>query len=158
MLLISLQPYQSFGDSVDSLQDGKIDAAFVVAGAPTVAISTLASTQDVQLVSIDDEHMDILMEASPYYSPNTIAASVYGTDEDCQTVAVGAVIIARDDVSENDAYNIISTIMEDKEEITKAHAKGAELDLDFAASITTVPYHPGAAKYFTEKGYTVPVK
>ena len=48
--------------------------------------------------------------------------------------------------------------MEDKEEITKAHAKGAELDLDFAASITTVPYHPGAAKYFTEKGYTVPVK
>ena len=150
--------YQSFGDSVDSLQDGKIDAAFVVAGAPTVAISTLASTQDVQLVSIDDEHMDILMEASPYYSPNTIAASVYGTDEDCQTVAVGAVIIARNDVSEDDAYNIISTIMEDKEEITKAHAKGAELDLDFAASITTVPYHPGAAKYFTEKGYTVPVK
>ena len=98
------------------------------------------------------------MEASPYYSPNTIAASVYGTDEDCQTVAVGAVIIARNDVSEDDAYNIISTIMEDKEEITKAHAKGAELDLDFAASITTVPYHPGAAKYFTEKGYTVPVK
>ena len=150
--------YQSFGDSVDALQDGKIDAAFVVAGAPTVAVSTLASTQDVYLVSIDPEHMDALLAASPYYSPNTIAASVYGTDEDCQTVAVGAVVIANDTVSEDDAYNIVSTIFEDKAEITSAHAKGAELDLGFATSITTVPYHPGAAKYFAEKGYTVPVK
>ena len=73
-------------------------------------------------------------------------------------MAVGAVIIANDTVSEDDAYNIVSTIFNDKDAITSAHAKGAELDMDFATSITTVPYHPGAAKYFAEKGYTVPVK
>ncbi len=150
--------YQSFGDSVDSLQDGKIDAAFIVAGAPTVAVSTLASTQDVYLVSIDEEHTQKLLETSPYYSPYTIGASVYGTDEDCQTVAVGAVVIVKDSVSEDAVYDIVSTIFEDKAEITAAHAKGNELDFDFATSITNVPYHPGAAKYFAEKGYTVPVK
>lgn len=150
--------YQSFGDSVDSLQDGKIDAAFVVAGAPTVAVSTLASTQDVHLVSIDQEHIEALIEASPYYSPYTIDASVYGTDEDCQTVAVLAVVIARDDVPEEDVYNFVSTIFENKDAIAASHDKGNELDLEFASSITNIPYHPGAAKYFAEKGITVPVK
>lgn len=149
--------YQSFGDSVDALQDGKIDAAFVVAGAPTVAVSTLATTHDVRLVSIDDEHIDILLESSPYYSPYTITADVYGTDEDCQTVAVGAVIIARNDVSEDAVYDVVSTIFNDKDAIAQSHDKGNELDLAFASSITTVPYHPGAAKYFAEQGIEVPV-
>ena len=150
--------YQSFGDSVDALQDGKIDAAFVVAGAPTVAVSTLASTKDVYLVSIDDEHIDALIESSPYYSRNIIDASVYGTDEDCQTVAIAAVIIANDSVSEDAAYDIISTIFNDKDAIAASHNKGAELDLGFASSITNIPYHPGAAKYYAEQGITVPVK
>ena len=150
--------YQSFGDSVDSLQDGKIDAAFVVAGAPTVAVSTLASSRDVYLVSIDDEHIENLIAASPYYSRYTIDASVYGTDEDCQTVAIAAVVIANNDVSEDDAYNIISTIFNDKEAIAQSHDKGNELDLAFASSITTVPYHPGAAKYYAEQGIPVPTE
>lgn len=148
--------YQSFGDSVDALQDGKIDAAFVVAGAPTVAVSTLAATHKVHLVSIDQEHMDILIKASPYYTPYTIESSVYGTDEDCQTVAVGAVVIAKNDVSEDAIYDVVSTIFNDKDAIAQSHDKGRELDLDFATSITTVPYHPGAAKYFAEQGIEVP--
>jgi len=74
---------------------------------------------------------------------------------DTNTVAVGAVVIARDDVPEADIYAIVSTIFENTETITEQHAKGAELDLAFASSITSVPYHPGAAKYFEEKGITV---
>ena len=150
--------YQSFGDSVDALQDGKIDAAFVVAGAPTVAVSTLASSRDVHLVSIDDEHIDTLIASSPYYSAYTIDSSVYGTDEDCQTVAIAAVVIARDDVSDDAAYDVISTIFNDREAIAASHNKGNELDLAFASSITNVPYHPGAAAYYAEQGITVPVK
>ena len=150
--------YQSFGDSVDSLQDGKIDAAFVVAGAPTVAVTTLAASRDVYLVSLDQEHIDALIETSPYYTEYTIGADVYGTDEDCTTVAIAAVIIARDDVAEDDVYNIVSTIFENAESIASAHDKGNELDLEFATSITNVPYHPGAVKYFAEKGIEVPAK
>ena len=150
--------FQSFGDSVDALQDGKIDAAFVVAGAPTVAVTTLATTQDVYLVGLDAEHIAILQESSPYYSENVIAADVYGTDADCTTVAIAAVVIARDDVSEDDVYNFVSTVFENTDTIAAAHDKGNELDLEFAASITNIPYHPGAARYFAEKGIEVPTK
>ena len=69
--------YQSFGDSTESLKDGKIDAAFVVAGAPTTSIVDLATATDVYLVSFDQEHADSLMAASPYYSNYVIPAGTY---------------------------------------------------------------------------------
>ena len=147
--------YQSFGDSVEALQDGKIDAAFIVAGAPTTAVTSLATTKKVYLVAVDDDHILALRATSPYYSTYVIPKSCYGTDEDVTTVAVGAVVIARDDVSEADVYNFLYGVFENKDEITAAHAKGAELDLEFAASYTAVPYHAGAAKYFSEKGIKV---
>ena len=74
---------------------------------------------------------------------------------DTNTVAIGAVVIARDDVPEDEIYAFVSTIFENKDAITAQHAKGGELDLEFASSITSVPYHPGAAKYFKEKGIEV---
>ena len=147
---------QDFADSTESLQDGKIDAAFIVAGAPTTAITSLAATQSVYLVSLDEEHIATLRETSPYYSPNTIAADVYGTPEDVTTVAVNAIVIARDDASEDDIYNFVSAIFENTGDLS--HAKAAELNLEFASSVTDVPYHAGAAKYFSEKGIEVPVK
>ena len=148
--------YQSFGDSADALQDGKIDAAFIVAGAPTNAVTSLAATKDVYLVSLDDEHIDALIAESPYYSRNVIPAEAYGLAEDVTTVAVGAVVIARDDVSKDDVYNFVSGVFNNLDNL--AHAKAAELSLDFATSVTDVPYHPGAAAYFAEQGITVPVK
>ena len=148
--------FQSFGDSVDALQDGKIDAAFVVAGAPTTAVTSLATSRDVYLISLDEEHIAKLKETSPYYTESTIAADVYGTVEDCTTVAVGAIVIARDDVSQQDVYNFISTIYENIDSLS--HDKAKELDLEFAASVTNIPYHPGAAQYFAEKGIEVPTK
>ena len=150
--------YQSFGDSANDIKDGKIDAAFIVAGAPTTAITDLATTKDVYLVSLDDAHIDQLTQTSDYYTKNVIAADVYGTDGDVTTVAVGAVILARDDVSEDAIYNFTKDLFDNAEAEISSHAKYGELNLDFAASVTSVPYHAGAAKYFAEKGYTVPTK
>ena len=150
--------YQSFGDSANDIKDGKIDAAFIVAGAPTTAITDLATTKDVYLVSLDDEHIESLCATSDYYTKNVIPADVYGTDGDVTTVAVGAVILALDDVSEDAIYNFTKDLFDNAEAEVSSHAKYGELNLDFAASVTSVPYHPGAAKYFAEKGYTVPTK
>ena len=145
--------YQSFGDSADSLKDGKIDAAFIVAGAPTTAITDLSTSGQVYLVSIDDEHVDKLIAASPYYSKYTVSADTYGMPEDAQTVAVAAMVLARNDVSEDAIYTFVSTIFDNADQLQ--HGKAAELSLEFASSISSVPYHPGAARYFAEKGFDV---
>lgn len=77
------------------------------------------------------------------------------TPVDTDTVAVGAVVIARDDVPEDEIYDFVSAIFENTAAIGEQHGKGKELDINFAASVTSVPYHPGAARYFAEKGITV---
>jgi hypothetical protein len=147
--------YLSFGDSAEALKDGKIDAAFVVAGAPTPAVVDLATTKGCYLVGLDDAHVEKLQAISSAYAKSVIPAGTYeGIDEDITTVGVKATIIANEDVTDDEAYAIVSTIFENIDAITEAHAKGAELDVEYA-STCGLPYHAGAAKYFEEKGFTV---
>ena len=127
-----------------------------VSGAPTTAVVSLATNRDVYVVELDDEHIEKLTAASPYYSKNVIPAAAYGLEHDATTVAVGAVIIARDDVGDDAVYDVVSGIFDSID--TLGHDKKSELSLGFAASVTAVPYHPGAAKYFSEKGFDVPSK
>jgi len=147
--------YQSFGDSAESLKDKKIDAAFIVSGAPTTAIVDLSTSCPVYLVSIDDDHIADLLAKSPYYTAYTVSADTYGMPGDAQTVAVAAVVLARNDVADDAVYAFTSTIFENMDAIAEQHGKGAELSLEFASSITDVPYHPGAVKYFAEKGIDI---
>lgn len=147
--------YDSFRDSVDSLQNGEIDAAFITTEAPTTAVASLGASRDIHLIGLDEDRIEALIEASPYYSKDTIAADVYGLDEDISTIAVGAIVIARNDVADEDVYNFVSAVFENADTITGAHTRGAQLELELAASVTAVPYHPGAATYFEEKGLTV---
>ena len=150
--------YQSFGDSAEALQDGQIDAAFVVAGAPTTAITSLAASKSVYLVSLDDEHIDALIEASPFYSKAVIPADTYGMPEDATTVAVSAVVIASNDVADVDVYNFLCGGYENLDDLAKVHDKANELSLEFASSFVGVPYHAGAVQYFADKGIEVPAE
>ena len=150
--------YQSFGDSAEALQDGQIDAAFVVAGAPTTAITSLAASKSVYLVSLDDEHIDALIDASPFYSKAVIPADTYGMPEDATTVAVSAVVIASNDVADVDVYNFLCGVYENLDDLAKVHDKANELSLEFASSFVGVPYHAGAVQYFADKGIEVPAE
>ena len=157
MTIDDIKPiYQSFGDSAESLKDGKIDAAFLCAGAPTTAVTDLATSKPVYLISIDEEHMDKILTDCPWYAALTIPAGTYsGFDQDATTITVKATLICSADLDEDVAYTIVSTIYEGAADITALHAKGAELSLEFATDGIAVPFHAGAAKYFEEKGVTV---
>ena len=150
--------YQSFADSAEALQDGQIDAAFVVAGAPTTAVTSLAASKSVYLVSLDDEHIDALLESSPYYAKAVITADTYGMPEDASTVAIGAVVIASNDVADVDVYNFLCGVYENLDDLAKVHDKANELSLEFASPFVGVPYHAGAVQYFADKGIEVPAE
>lgn len=151
--------YQSFGDSADALKDGKIDAAFIVAGAPTTAITDLSTSKQAYLVSLDDAHVADLLKASDYYVKTVIPAGTYsGIDEDVTTVSVAAVVLAKDSVSEDDVYAFTADIFDNAASLTDSHAKYAEVSVEKGASVTSVPYHPGAAKYFAEQSIEVNTK
>ena len=148
--------YQSFADSADALKDGKIDAAFIVAGAPTPAITELCTTNSAYLVPIDGAVADAMMASSPFYTTYVIPAGTYpGQDSDVTTVTVKATLIVDAKASEDAVYNLTKAIFDNAADIAKENGKGAELSLENATSGMTAPFHKGAAKYFAEKGVTV---
>ena len=145
--------YQDFGQSADALKDGKIDAAFIVAGAPTPAIDELCMTnKNARLVPIDGDIAEALMEKNTFYSVYEIPANSYkNQDAAVLTVTVKATLIVTADASEEDVYNLTKAIFDNIEDIKVKHAKGAELSLENATQGLTVPFHKGAIKYFKEK-------
>lgn len=146
----------SFGDSTDSLKDGKIDAAFIVAGAPTTAVVDLSTNSDVYIINIDDEHSSKLMEDYPFYTKTTIPAGTYdGQEEDAQTVSVRATLIASNELSEDVVYELVKAMFDNKDELVAGHEKFNNLKLEEATAGISVPFHPGAVKYFQEQNIEV---
>ncbi len=151
--------YQSFADSADALKDKKIDAAFIVAGPPTPAITELFTTNTAYLIPIDGDIATKLLNDCPYYTVHSIPANTYaGQTEEVKTVTVKATLIVSASASEDDVYKLTKAIFDNIDAITDAHAKGAELSIENATSGMTAPFHAGAAKYFAEKSVTVETK
>lgn len=152
--------YQNFDESADALKNGQIDAAFIVAGAPTPAITELSMTNSkVRIVPIDGAISEKLMKENTFYSVYKIPANTYNNQkEDVLTVTVKATLIVNADASQDDVYKLTAAIFENKDAIANEHAKGAELSLENATDGMTVPFHAGAAKYFKEKGIDVAVQ
>jgi len=144
-----------FGPSADALKDEKIDAFFCVAGIPTTAITELAMGNEITVVPVDDDKFAELSAQYGFYTQQVIPADTYnGMTEDVKTVAVMATYIVDNELSEETVYQITKNIFENKDAITAAHAKGAELDAAKAVEgiPAEVPFHPGALKYFKEIG------
>ncbi|MBQ4626588.1 MAG: TAXI family TRAP transporter solute-binding subunit [Clostridia bacterium] len=141
----------SFQASADALKDGKIDAFFCTAGAPTVAITDLSTTTGIVLVEIDAEHLANLQKDYGFYAAYTVPAGTYnGIDADVTTVAVKATFIVSNELDEETVYQLTKAIYENKGEYS--HEKAAEMSLEYAVSSISVPFHPGAERYYKEVG------
>ncbi|SFU98335.1 TAXI family TRAP transporter solute-binding subunit [Butyrivibrio sp. INlla21] len=151
--------YQSFDDSKEALKDGQIDAAFIVAGAPTSAITELATTNGVNLIPIDGELRDNIMSICPYYTPMQIPEGTYpGQDKPIETITIKATLIVDADLDDECVYNLTAAVFDHKEAIAKENAKGEELSIENATSGINVPFHKGAARYYEEHGISVPTQ
>lgn len=141
----------SFADSAKAIQDGKLDAAFQTAGTPTAAITELAATTGVKIIPIDSDKIDAIIAKYPYYVKTTIPANTYQTvPEEVTTVSVKSMLLVRSDLSEDLVYKVTKAIFENTNKL--GHAKAKEIKLDSVLSGVSIPIHPGAKKYFDEKG------
>lgn len=142
-----------FGASADALRDGMLDAAVVTAGAPTPAVVDLALTNDISILPITGAAAEALMRDYPFYTVYVIPGGIYrGIDEPITTVAVRATLIASTRVSEDTIYTFTRALFENREEIALGHARGHELDPATAVMGMTLPFHPGAARFFRSVG------
>ncbi|GBF32398.1 TRAP transporter solute receptor [Desulfocucumis palustris] len=146
--------YLAYGPSMELLKDDQVDAVLVDAGAPNSSIIDISTQHPIRILSIDTENIKKIKEKYPFFSdPVTIPKGTYkGFDEDITTTGSLAALCVRADMSDEMVYNIIKTIIEKKDDVAKVHEKGNTINLESATDGFSIPIHPGAEKYYKEKG------
>ena len=143
-------------ESVNAIKDGKIDAFFWVGGIPTAAVTDLAATPGVKMKLVDHSETVDKMNAKygKLYTASTIKAGSYpGYDKDNKIAEVWNLIVTGDKMSNDDAYTIVKTLVEKKADLVAVHKEALSFSLDNQIqSRSPIPFHPGALKYFKEKG------
>jgi len=142
----------SFQDGVDGIKDGKVDAAFTVAGAPTTAITDLATTNSFNMLSLTDEALAYIHENFPFLVDDNLPADTYKGIPETRCVAVQAALVASKDISADVVYELLKTMFDNKDALVTGHAKFQFLDASYASSGASVPLHPGAEKFYKEAG------
>jgi hypothetical protein len=146
-------------ESVSAMKDNKIVAFFWVGGLPTAAVTDLAATPNVTIKLID--HADLVEKMNAkygnLYAKATISKSVYpGMAADNATTSVWNVLVANESMSEQMAYDITRTVFEKQADLVAVHKEAANIKLENQSLANAgIPFHPGALKYFSEKGIKV---
>jgi uncharacterized protein len=146
-------------ESVNAIKDDKIDAFFWVGGLPTASITDLASTSGRKIRMID--HSDLVAKVNQKYGrlymEDSIPKSVYkGMERDNKQATVNNLLVAHANMDFKTAYNIVKTTFEKRGDLLMVHSALADLKLENQkTSASPLPFHPGAAKYFAEKGIRV---
>lgn len=145
--------YLSFSESADSFKDKHIDGFLFTSGIPNAAIQDISTTSSLKFVSVSDDVIKQLTSQYPFFTEYIIPAGTYkGQDTDVKTIAVKATLVAGAEVSEKVIYDLTKALFENQPELAQAHAKGEQLNINEAVKGISVPFHPGAEKYYKEKG------
>jgi TRAP transporter TAXI family solute receptor len=143
-------------ESVNALKDRKIDAFFWVGGLPTAAVTDLANTPGAKIQMID--HADLVPAMNKKYGnlyvKDVIGKEIYkGMDADNHQATVMNLLVANQSMDEKTAYSIVKAIFDHRDELIRVHKEAANFKLENqTASASPIPWHPGAIKYFAEKG------
>lgn len=143
--------YLSYGDAVDRMKDDLLDAVFVTSGAPNAAMQDLAMSKDVTFLNISDDELENIVAKYPFFQEAIIPAGMYkGQDQEYRTIAVQAVLIAREDLSDELIYDLTKTLWTYREDLGEIMAKAKSMDPNNPLKGITVDVHPGAMKYYKE--------
>ncbi len=145
--------FLSFNESIDALQNGRLDAVLITTLLPNPAIMSLATQKDIRLLPMTKEEVDKLNELYPGFVFSKIPAGTYkGQDKDIYTAASPASYVVHKDMPEELVYQITKTFIEYAEEAAKIHPAASQWTIENALLGVDFPYHPGAVKYYKEIG------
>jgi len=143
-------------ESVNAIKDRKIDAFFWVGGLPTAAVTDLANTPGIKLKMID--HSDTVAKMNKKYGPlyvqDVIPKDMYkGMGADNKIATVWNILVSNQNLSDQTAYSIVKTIFDHQSDLVAVHKEALNFKLENQkASASPIPFHPGAVKYFAERG------
>ena len=142
--------YLPFAESVDLMKNRQLNATLQSAGLGVASLKDLSTSTEITVVSVPKAIVD---KIGPPFVPAMIPANTYtGQDKDVPTAAVVNYLVTSSAVSDDLAYQMTRLIFESLPELVTAHAAGKEIKLDTAATGSPVPLHPGAIRYYREKG------
>jgi TRAP transporter TAXI family solute receptor len=143
-------------ESTNAIKDGKIDAYFWVGGLPTAAVTDLAASPGIKIKLVDHTEVVDKMNAKygNLYTTGVIPAKTYpGQDKDNAISVVQNILVANADMPDKVAYDIVKTFIEKRDELVAVHGEAKSITLENQnPKNSPIPWHPGATKYFTEKG------
>lgn len=145
----------SVGEGVNALKDRKVDALIWVGGVPTAGITDLAASPGVKIKLLDHaEYVDALNKKyGPLYVKDTTKANSYkGQENDVANISVWNLLVASDKMNEQMAYTIVKTLFDKKDELVAVHKEAQNITLPMQGLASPIPFHPGAKKYFEERG------
>lgn len=144
-----------YADSVQSMKNGNLDAAFFTSGVPNSNITDLKQTMDITFVPIDGEVAVNLLDAYPFYEAYTIPAgdeAKYNLNSDVTTVAIKNMVIVSPDLSEEVAYEMAKRFYDYLGTDSVSVGALKQFDRDNMGNNLVVPLHPGAKKFYEENG------
>jgi TRAP transporter TAXI family solute receptor len=145
--------FLSFAESAEAYKDKHIDAFIVTAGIPNAGIMDVSTQNEIRILNIPADVAAKLTKKYPFLAAVKVPANTYkGQTAEVTTMAVNAVLIAGNSMSNEIAYNLTKALFDNQADLATAHAKGKEMSLKYAVKGVSIPYHPGAVKYYKEKG------
>jgi len=143
----------SFTQAVDKIKDGNLHATLITAGVPTAAVTDFAQGHALKVIPLAGPEIAALLKEQPYYTQVDLPANSYkGQAAAVPTLAVMAIWSTHDAVPENVAYEVTKALFENTAIMGQVHVQGKNITLGTAAAVGSVPMHPGALRYFKEKG------
>jgi TRAP transporter TAXI family solute receptor len=147
--------YLGYAEAADALKDGRAEGILIAGGLPTAAVMDVASIlrDRTRLLSIEPDMLKKLVAEMPWYYEFTIPKGTYmGQAEDVRTVAVANILIVRQDLPDDLVYTLTKTLYESLPDLVAAHRAAKDMIPEAALSGLTCPLHPGAERYYRERG------
>ena len=143
----------SFTQAVDKIKDGNLHATLLTAGVPTAAVTDFAQSHALKVIPLSGPEIAELQKQQPYYASVPLPANTYkGQTAAVPTLAVMSVWATHEAVPEAVAYEVTKALYENTAIMGQVHVQGKNIALGTALAVGTAPLHPGAARYFKEKG------